>query len=71
MILSFLSPPATQVDPAAPRTRSLVRELTGLTVIKLLCLAAIYALFFAGASHRLPVDAVSHIADASPSPETR
>lgn len=69
MNLSILSPPAKPRDPAAPR--SLVRELTGLTLFKLLCLAAIYALFFAGASHRLAADAVSHIADASPSPETR
>jgi hypothetical protein len=71
MNLSFLSPQAKHGDTAAPRIRSLVRELTGLTLIKLLCLAAIYALFFAGASHRLPTDAVAHIADASSFPETR
>lgn len=71
MNLLFLSPPAKPDDPAPPRARSLVRELTGLTLFKLLCLAVIYALFFAGASHRLGIDAVSRIAGPSPTQETR
>jgi hypothetical protein len=51
--------------------RHLVRDLAGLTVIKVLALALIYVLFFWGASHRLPLDAAAHIADIPPSHATR
>lgn len=47
---------------AGAPTRRLTRDVIGVTAIKVALLAAIYGLFFWGASHRLPTDAVAHIA---------
>jgi hypothetical protein len=52
-------------------TRRLTRDVVGITAIKIVLLAAIYALFFWGASHRLPADTAAHIAGAPPNAETR
>ncbi len=48
------------------RGSELFRDLVGVTALKILCLALIYAFFF-GASHRMPLDPISRIAgSASP-----
>ncbi|HEV8014636.1 MAG TPA: hypothetical protein VGP48_03835 [Stellaceae bacterium] len=64
-------PPHDRRAATSSSTGHLVRELAGLTVIKMLVLALIYILFFSGAKHRLPLDAAAHIADPPPSYDSR
>jgi hypothetical protein len=52
-------------------TRRLTRDVAGVTAIKVILLAIIYALFYWGTSHRLPLDTAAHIAGIPPNSETR
>lgn len=58
-------------DHLASSTRRLTRDVVGVSAIKVVILMVIYALFFWGASHRVPADVVEHIAGALPNSETR
>jgi len=56
---------------ASEPTRQLTRDVVGVAAIKIALLAVIYALFFWGASHRLSIDTVTHIAGVASSTQAR